>query len=302
MKKLEKELHASIEPFRVADGKRFRLADHDPSGTGGLARPTKDETRARMDEALELLRQLQQKLFAQDRWALLLIFQGIDASGKDGTIRHVMSGVDPQGCQVFSFKQPTSLELDHDFLWRCAVALPERGRIGIFNRSHYEEVAVVRVHRELLAAQKLPPELVDGDVWKQRFESIRDFERHLGRNGTVVRKFFLNLSREEQRRRFLARLDEPEKHWKFQAGDVAERAHWDAYMEAYESAIRHTATKAAPWFVVPADDKPFARLVVVRAIVDALLDLDLDWPRVTVKQRVELEAARARLLAEEEGA
>jgi PPK2 family polyphosphate:nucleotide phosphotransferase len=237
-------------------------------------------------------------LYAQDRWSLLLIFQAMDAAGKDGTIKHVMSGVNPQGVQVFSFKAPSAEDLDHDFLWRCQRCLPERGRIGIFNRSYYEEVLVAKVHPEILAKQKLAPELVTKRIWEERYEDIRSFERYLARNGTVIRKFFLHVSKGEQKRRFMSRLDEPEKNWKFSANDVAERRHWKAYQSAYEDAIRGTATPEAPWYVVPADNKWFTRLAVAAAIVDALAELDLCYPKVTAAQRKALAAARRELESE----
>lgn len=287
-----------IEPFRVSDGSRFRLADVDCASTGGLGSESKAETRRRIDAGRELLSNLQEKLYAQDRWALLAIFQALDAAGKDSAIKHVMSGVDPTGCQVHSFKRPTEIDLDHDYLWRHSVALPERGRIGIFNRSWYEEVLVVRVHAEVLATQKLPKELLTPRLFEERLEDIRAYERYLGRNGIAVRKFFLHVSREEQRRRFLSRLDEPEKNWKFSPADVAERAHWDAYMRAYEEAIRATATPEAPWFVVPADNKWFTRLVVVHALVDALHGMEPDFPKVDGKVREGFEKARRTLLDE----
>jgi PPK2 family polyphosphate:nucleotide phosphotransferase len=237
-------------------------------------------------------------LYAQDRWSLLLIFQAMDAAGKDGTIKHVMSGVNPQGVQVFSFKAPSPEELDHDFLWRCMRNLPERGRIGIFNRSYYEEVLVARVHPEILEGQKLPPELLGKRIWQERFEDIRNFERYLTRNGVVIRKFFLHVSKAEQKRRFLSRLDEPAKNWKFSASDVAERRHWKAYQRAYEDAIRETATPQAPWYAVPADHKWFTRLVVAAAIGEALLQLDLHYPKLSEAQKKALTAARRALQRE----
>ena len=237
-------------------------------------------------------------LYAQDRWSVLLIFQAMDAAGKDGAIKHVMSGVNPQGCQVYSFKAPSHEELDHDWLWRCMRALPERGRIGIFNRSYYEEVLVVRVHPEILQSQKIPPTLVGKKIWDERYEDIRGVERHLARNGTLILKFFLNVSRAEQKKRFLERIDQPEKNWKFSAADVKERAHWDAYMAAYQDMIRETAAPHAPWYVVPADNKWFTRVVVAGAIIDALASLDLHYPKVTQAQLAELAAARKLLLAE----
>jgi PPK2 family polyphosphate:nucleotide phosphotransferase len=241
---------------------------------------------------------LQEKLYAQDRWSVLLIFQAMDAAGKDSTIKHVMSGVNPQGCQVFSFKAPSAEELDHDYLWRTTRCLPERGRIGIFNRSYYEEVLVVRVHQEILAGQRIPPKLVSKDIWKERYEDISAFERYLSRNGTVVRKFFLHMSREEQKKRFLERIEEPAKRWKFAAGDVAEREHWDQYMKAYARMIRNTASSQAPWYVVPADNKWYTRLIVAGAIVDTLRGLGLHFPKFDARKREELEEARAALMSE----
>ena len=279
--------------FRVDDGRRFRLKHVDPRGTHGIA--SKEEASAWLKKGVERLAELQEKLYADDRWGLLLIFQAMDAAGKDGAIKHVMSGINPQGCQVYSFKAPSAEELDHDFLWRTTRCLPERGRIGIFNRSYYEEVLVVRVHPELLTFQRIPEPLVTKRIWGERFENIVCFERHLHRNGIAVRKFFLHVSKGEQRRRFLQRLDEPEKNWKFAPADIRERAHWNAYMRAYEDMVRHTATPQAPWYVVPADHKWFTRLVVAAAIVDALEELDVRFPRVDAKKRKELEAARALL-------
>ncbi len=282
-------------PFRVTDGARFRLKDVDPADTRHLDSEDKPAAQEMLQEGVALLAELQDMLYAQDRWAVLLIFQAMDAAGKDGAIKHVMSGVNPQGCQVFSFKAPSSEELDHDYLWRCFKCLPERGRIGIFNRSYYEETLVVRVHPELLAAQKLPPELVRDDVWEQRFKDIRAVERYLSRNGTLIRKFLLHVSKDEQKRRFLERLEKAEKNWKFSLGDAKEREHWDEYMEAYEEMIRQTATKDAPWYVVPADNKWFTRLVVAAAVIDALASLDLHYPTVTGAKRRELAAAKRAL-------
>lgn len=285
-------------PYRVDKGSKFRLKDFKPDDTGGLG----SESKPRAAEALALgrnaLAELQDMLYAQDRWAVLLVFQAMDAAGKDGVIKHVMSGVNPQGCQVFSFKAPTSEELDHDYLWRCMRNLPERGRIGIFNRSHYEEVLVVKVHPAFLAGQKLPPSLVTKKIWDNRYEDIRSFERYLSRNGVLIRKFFLHVSRDEQKKRFLERIDEPEKNWKFSAADATERGHWDEYMAAYEKAIRETATPEAPWYVVPADNKWFTRVVVGAAIVDALASLDLHYPVVPPEKKAELQAAKKILLAE----
>jgi PPK2 family polyphosphate:nucleotide phosphotransferase len=283
-------------PYRVTDGKRFRLAKVDPADTGAIE--DREGAESALADGVRLLTELQEKLYAQDRWAVLAIFQAMDAAGKDGTIKHVMSGVNPQGVEVTPFKAPTHQELDHDFLWRSTVALPQRGRIGIHNRSYYEEVLVVRVHPEILAAQQIPPELVTRDVWKERFRDIRGFERHLAHNGIAVVKFFLHVSKAEQKRRFLARLDEPAKNWKFSVADVAERKHWKEYMRAYEDAIRETASEDAPWYVVPADHKWFTRLVVAAAIVDRLARLDLAFPEIDAAKRRELAAARRKLVAE----
>lgn len=285
-----------IERYRITRGRKFRLKDIDPGDTHEIT--SKAQAEALLQEGVDRLSDLQEKLYAQDRWGILCIFQAMDAAGKDGTIKHVMSGVNPQGCQVSAFKVPSAEELDHDFLWRTTRHLPERGRIGIFNRSYYEEVLVVRVHRKILDGQKLPPGLVTDAIWEERYEDIRAHERYLARNGVAIRKFFLHVSREEQKQRFLERLDRPEKNWKFSAGDVAERAHWDAYMHAYQEAIRATATPEAPWYVVPADAKWFTRLVVSSAIVDALSGLDLRFPAVGPGERAALAAARAALVAD----
>jgi PPK2 family polyphosphate:nucleotide phosphotransferase len=292
--KLLKNAHRLARRFRVTSD-RFRLKDVDPADTQGLDDDDKTHAKRTLQQGVEALAQLQDRLYAQDRWALLLIFQAMDAAGKDGAIKHVMSGVNPQGCQVYSFKAPSAEELDHDYLWRSMKCLPERGRIGIFNRSYYEETLVVRVHPDILARQHLPPDLVGGSIWKQRYKEMRNFERYLTGNGIVVRKFFLHVSRGEQRRRFLARIDDPSKNWKFSAADALERRHWREYMEAYEDTIRATATPDAPWYVVPADNKWFTRLVVAAAVVDALDSLDLEYPRVTRAQRKQLAAARAEL-------
>ncbi len=279
------------KPFRVDDGRKFRLKDIDPGDTGGLH--AKDEAREWLRQGVERLAELQEKLYAQDSWGVLLIFQAMDAAGKDGAIKHVMSGVNPQGTQVYSFKAPSAEELDHDYLWRCFKGLPERGRIGIFNRSYYEEVLVVRVHPEFLAGQKLPASRLTKGIWKDRFQDINHFEEYLDHNGIVVRKFFLHVSSQEQKKRFLSRLEEPEKNWKFSAQDAREREHWDAYMDAYEDMIRSTATAHAPWYVVPADNKWFTRLTVAAAVIQTLEDLDLRFPKVDKAKRKELEAARA---------
>lgn len=284
-----------LDRVRVTAGKGFRLKDFGPGDTAGIDLE-KDHAAGLLQQGVERLAELQDMLYAQDRWSVLCIFQAMDAAGKDGAIKHVFSGVNPQGCQVHSFKAPTSTELDHDFLWRHSTALPERGRIGIHNRSWYEEVLAVRVHPHVLEGQKLPPRLVGKRIWDERLADIAAYERYLARQGTVVLKFFLNVSPTEQKRRFLSRIDEPAKNWKFSANDVAERAHWDAYMKAYEGAIRGTAAKHAPWFVVPADAKWFTRLVVVAAIVEALEGLDLHYPKVTKAQKAALEVARKALV------
>ena len=293
-----KNIENLISRYRVTKGKRFRLKDYDPGDTHALDADNKDDAKQWIAQGVGWLAEDQDKLFAQDRWSVLLVFQAMDAAGKDGTIKHVMSGVNPQGCQVFSFKQPSAEDLDHDFLWRYAIRLPERGRIGIFNRSYYEEVLVVRVHEEILARQKLPPEVVGKGIWDERMRDIAHFEDYLGRQGTLVLKFFLHLSREEQKKRFMERLDRPEKNWKFSAADVQERRHWDAYMAAFEDAIRATATKHAPWYVVPADNKWFTRLVVAAAVVDALEKLHLHYPKIDAAQKKQLAAARAALMRE----
>jgi len=286
------------KPFRVTKGEKFRLKDVDPGDTLDLK--SEDKPRAKEGPAMgvEALAQLQDMLYATDRWAVLLIFQAMDAAGKDGAIKHVMSGINPQGCQVFSFKAPTSEDLDHDYLWRCMKCLPERGRIGIFNRSYYEETLVVRVHREFLAKQQLPPPLVKKGIWQERFQDIRSFERYLARNGVVIRKFFLHVSKEEQKRRFLERVDTPAKNWKFSANDAKERGYWDAYMAAYEDMIRNTATKRAPWYVVPADNKWFTRLIVAAAVIDALASLDLKYPSVGPEKLKDLATVKRALQAE----
>ena len=276
--------------FRVTDGPNFRMKDFDPAETLGLK--SKEHAQETLEHGIARLCDLQEKLYAQDRWAILVVLQAMDAAGKDSTIKHVMSGLNPQGCSVSSFKEPSTEELNHDFLWRAAHALHERGRIGIFNRSYYEEVLVVRVHPEILSRERLPADLVSGKIWQERFEDIKAFERYLGRNGIVVLKFFLNVSKKEQKRRFLERLDQPEKNWKFSASDVLERQHWDEYMGAYEDMIRNTSTKRAPWYVVPADHKWFTRVVVAEALVHALNKLDLSFPQVDAEKRKDLKKAR----------
>jgi len=294
MKNLIKKARKLAKPFRVTDD-GFRLKDIDPGDT--LDFTSEDKPRAKEAPAMgvDVLAELQVMLYAQDCWAVLLIFQAMDAAGKDGAIKHVMSGVNPQGCQVFSFKSPTSEDLDHDYLWRCIKCMPERGRIGIFNRSYYEETLVVRVHREFLEKQKLPPDLITKDIWKERFQDIRSFERYLTRNGVAIRKFFLHVSNKEQKKRFLGRIEEPEKNWKFSANDAKERGHWDDYMGAYEDMIRNTSTKEAPWYVVPADNKWFTRVVVAAAVIDGLAELDLKYPKVSESKLKELAAAKRAL-------
>ena len=291
-----KQARKYSEPFCITNGKKFRLKDVDPSDTLDFDSDEKPKAQEALATGVEVLAELQEKLWAQDRWAVLIIFQAMDAAGKDGAIKHVMSGVNPQGCEVSSFKAPSAEELDHDFLWRCAKRAPERGRIGIFNRSYYEETLVVRVHPEYLSGQKLPPKTKTKDLWKQRFKDITNFERHLTHNGTMVLKFFLHISKEEQRQRFLKRIEDEDKNWKFSLKDVEERQHWDEYMEAYEDTIQHTASKYAPWYVVPADNKWFMRLVVASAIVQNLNALDLEYPSLTKEELKGLESAKHALL------
>ena len=297
------------EPFCITDGEKFKLKQIDPGDTLDFSAEDKDEAKETLERGVEVLADLQDELYANDRWAILLIFQAMDAAGKDGAIKHVLSGINPQGCEVTSFKAPSAEELDHDFLWRCAKRLPERGRIGVFNRSYYEETLIVRVHPEYLESQRLPNSQTDTqpdkptkkrkkrkDFWKQRFEDINNFERHLTNNGTVILKFFLHVSKEEQAERFLARIDDPAKNWKFSMKDVKEREHWDEYMHAYEQTVRHTATEYAPWYVVPADTKWFTRLVVASAIVQRLSALDLSYPKLDKDELAELQTARQALL------
>jgi len=292
-----KASRALSKPYRIANGAKFRLKDIDPGDTQDFTSSDKPRAKEALDNGVRALSELQDVLYAQDRWSVLLIFQAMDAAGKDGTIKHVMSGVNPQGCEVVSFKSPTPEELDHDFLWRCSKSAPARGRIGIFNRSYYEETLAVRVHPEFLAAERMPDRCVTKRIWDERFQDIRAYERYLNRNGTVVRKFFLHLSRKEQQRRFLARLDEPEKHWKFSASDLKEREFWGDYMDAYEETIRETATEDSPWYVVPADNKWFTRAVVAAAVVDTLASLGLAYPKVSPERQRQLTSARKVLLA-----
>jgi PPK2 family polyphosphate:nucleotide phosphotransferase len=282
------------KPYRIDHGKNFRLKDFDPAATTHIH--SKPQAEKLLAQSIAEMSEYQDKLYAQDRWGVLLIFQAMDAAGKDGAIKHVMSGVNPQGCQVYSFKAPSSEDLNHDYLWRTSKCLPERGHIGIFNRSYYEEVLVVRVHPPILKNERLPNSLVGKDIWQNRFEDIRSFERYLSNNGIAVRKFFLNVSKKEQKRRFLERLDTPEKNWKFSSADIAERQCWDDYMQAYEEMIASTSTKHSPWYVVPADNKWYTRLVVAAAIVDTLKDLKLAYPNVDPEKRKQLAAAKKELL------
>ena len=295
-KDLLERAHRLADRYRITNGKNFRLKDIDPGDTAGLKDEQKPQAKEILQEGIAALAGLQEMLYAQDRWSVLLIFQAMDAAGKDGAIKHVMSGVNPQGCQVYSFKAPTSEDLDHDYLWRCLKCLPERGRIGIFNRSYYEETLAVRVHPELLAKQKLPKKLVNKHVWEQRFSDIQNVESYLAHNGVIVCKFFLHLSKDEQLKRFLSRLDEPEKNWKFSSTDAHEREYWNDYMKAYEDTIRRTASKDAPWYVVPADNKWFTRIAVAAAVIDTLNSLDLHFPKVDDAKHEELAGVRNILL------
>jgi len=296
-KEVLRRIRKYVDPYRITKGKGFRLKDFDPADTAGL-QMDKSEARELLQRGTAWLAEEQNMLYAQDRWSLLLVFQAMDAAGKDSTIKHVMSGVNPQGCQVSSFKQPSSEDLDHDFMWRYVRHLPERGRIGIFNRSYYEEVLVVRVHPEILKRQKLPPPLVGKTIWDERLADIARFEDYATRQGTKILKFFLHVSRKEQKKRFMDRLDEPEKNWKFSASDVKEREFWDDYMQAFQEAIKATASKHAPWYVVPADNKWFTRLIVAAAIVEAVADLGLAYPKVDAAKKKELAAARVALSRE----
>src|SRR6516164_5395693 len=296
-KKIIKRARKFAKPFCVTNGDKFKLKDFDPADTLGL----KSEAKPRAKEALQIgvqaLAELQDMLYAQDKWGVLLIFQAMDAAGKDGAIKHVMSGVNPQGCQVYSFKSPSAEDLDHDYLWRCMKCLPNRGHIGIFNRSYYEEVLVVRVHPQFLAKAKLPAKLIGKKIWEERFEDIRNFERYLARNGVIVRKFFLHVSKKEQKQRFLDRIEDPLKNWKFSSNDANERDYWDDYMTAYEEMIQATATKYAPWYVVPANNKWFTRVVVAAAVIEALASLDLAYPEVGQSKLKELAAAKKKLVS-----
>jgi PPK2 family polyphosphate:nucleotide phosphotransferase len=284
--------------YRIDDGNKFKLKHIDSDDTGKLEDEDKPRSKELLAEGIEVLAALQDMLYAQDRWAVLLIFQAMDAAGKDGAIKHVLSGVNPQGCQVFSFKSPSAQDLDHDYLWRCIKDLPERGRIGIFNRSYYEEVLVVRVHPEYLRGQKIPKKLMNSNLWQDRYKDIRNFERYLSRNGTVVRKFFLHVSRKEQKKRFLERIDNPDKNWKLSVADAKERGYWKDYMNAYEDMIRNTSTEYAPWYVVPADNKWFSRIVVASAVIDTFGSLDLHYPVVDDAKKKELQVVKKTLLAQ----
>jgi PPK2 family polyphosphate:nucleotide phosphotransferase len=297
-KELVKESADLAKPYRITKGQDFRLKDYDPEDTNGLK--DKKQAKKTLQHSVELVSEFQEKLYAQNRWALLLIFQAMDAAGKDGAVKHVMSGINPQGCDVTSFKAPSKEELDHEFLWRAHRVIPARGKIGIFNRSYYEEVLVVRVHQELLTAQQLPKELVGKGIWEQRYEDINNFEQYLARNGVIIMKFFLHLSKGEQKKRFLERLEMPDKNWKFSMADVQERAHWKDYQKAYEEMIQNTATKHAPWYIIPADNKWFTRLAVAGAIIDKLYSLDLQFPEVDEDKKKELAQVRKALVANKE--
>ena len=298
LKKLVKEVAGIADPFRVSNGKKFRLKDYDPCDTNGVK--DKDKALRILQQSVDLLSHFQEKLYAQDRWAMLIIFQAMDAAGKDGAIKHVMSGINPQGCSVTAFKAPSAEELAHGYLWRAHKAIPERGKIGIFNRSYYEEVLVVRVHKELLAAERIPSELVNKHIWDNRYQDINNFERYLAGNGVVVLKFFLHLSKGEQKKRFLERLELPDKNWKFSMADIKERAYWKEYQQAYEEMIQNTATKHAPWYVIPADNKWFTRLAVASSIIEAVRRLDLQFPEVDKQKKKELAKVREALLHNKE--
>jgi len=297
-KKLIERVRSFSEQYRIGNGEKFRLKDFATEAKKDPVSEDKSLINQTLQLGVDALSKMQDILYAQDKWSLLLIFQAMDAAGKDGAIKHVMSGVNPQGCQVMSFKAPSTEELDHDYLWRCIKHLPERGRIGIFNRSYYEEVLVVRVHEEILKAQKLDEKLVTKKIWQERFKDIRNFEKYLNHNGTIVVKFFLNVSKEEQKKRFIERIENPDKNWKFSSADVGERTFWKDYMSAYEEMIRNTSTNESPWYVVPADDKPYARIVIASAIINALDDLKLEYPKVTKEKVAELNLIKESLLAE----
>ena len=294
-KHLIDKVRSFAKAYCVTKGGKFRLKDYSPADTNGLSPDNKPRAKEILKSGVELLADFQDVLYAQDRWSILLIFQAMDAAGKDGAIKHVMSGINPQGCQVYSFKSPSAEELDHDYMWRCLQRMPQRGHIGIFNRSYYEETLVVKVHPEYLKNEKIPPRLVTKNIWLERYEDIRNIERYLTRNGTIVRKFFLNVSKKEQKKRFLDRLNNRDKNWKFSSGDAVERGYWDDYMKAYEEMIQNTATDDAPWYVVPADNKWFSRIVVAGAVIDALASLNLAYPKVSKEKQAELKQARINL-------
>jgi PPK2 family polyphosphate:nucleotide phosphotransferase len=297
-KDLIKRAEKFSEKYCVGDDEKFKLKKYLTQPDMKLGSDDKPLVKETLQVGVDALATMQDILYAQDRWSLLVIFQAMDAAGKDGAIKHVMSGVNPQGCQVSSFKAPSAEDLDHDFLWRCQKHLPERGRIGIFNRSYYEEVLVVRVHENILKAQKLPKKLITEDIWEERFKDIRNFEKYLARNGTIVIKIFLNVSKDEQKKRFIERVDDPDKNWKFSSADARERKYWDSYMEAYDEMIRQTSTKESPWYVIPADNKPYARIAVASAIINALERMDLEYPKVSKEKIAELNEIKKELLAE----
>lgn len=297
-KELVKKAKNFSKQYCVGNGEGFKLKDYETKASFNLGEEGKPLVKETLQIGINALAAMQDILYAQDKWSLLIIFQAMDAAGKDGAIKHVMSGINPQGCQVSSFKAPSSEELDHDFLWRCQKHLPERGRIGIFNRSYYEEVLVVRVHEQILKNQKLPEKLVTKDIWEDRFQDIRNFEKYLNRNGTVVIKFFLNVSKDEQKKRFIERVDDPDKNWKFSAADAKERGYWKDYMHAYEELIKNTSTEKSPWYVIPADNKSYARIAIASAIITALDEMDLEYPTVSEEKLAELQAVKKALLAE----
>ncbi|WP_396169833.1 polyphosphate kinase 2 family protein [Flavobacterium sp.] len=298
-KELVKRAKNFSKQYCVGKGDDFRLEEYETKASFHLGDDGKELVNETLQLGVDALAAMQDILYAQDKWSLLIIFQAMDAAGKDGAIKHVMSGVNPQGCQVSSFKAPSSEDLDHDYLWRCQKHLPERGRIGIFNRSYYEEVLVVRVHEQILKNQKLPPKLISKDIWEDRFQDIRNFEKYLNRNGTVVVKFFLNVSKKEQKKRFIERVDDPDKNWKFSAADAKERGYWDDYMHAYEELIKNTSTEKSPWYVIPADNKSYARIAIASAIITALDELDLEYPSVNEEKIAELQAVKKALLEED---
>ncbi|MEI6749840.1 MAG: polyphosphate kinase 2 family protein [Bacteroidota bacterium] len=297
-KEVIEEAKKLSKPYCVGDGKNFQLKNYKTEDKSGVFIEAKSLAQETLLTGVQILAAMQDKLYAQDKWSLLLIFQAMDAAGKDGAIKHVMSGINPQGCQVFSFKSPNAEELDHDYLWRCMRNLPERGRIGIFNRSYYEEVLVVRVHEEIIKSQRIPDSLITKDIWKDRMRDIRHFEEYLHRNGTLIVKFFLNVSKKEQKKRFIERIDNPEKNWKFSSADAHERKYWDDYMNAYEDMIRNTSTENSPWYVVPADDKPYARIVISSAIIHSLDSMELEYPKLSNKQIADLQKIKKELIEE----